>query len=124
MSELSNTELIATRLLGWEPAICAEPNVVRFEYAPGSNIYFKNGAFDGGLRELWFDPANWNDIRRMEDAIFRMGPDACDKYLTNLKQERYGNAVISDFNSGLMMMCATALQRVAACVKVLREVQG
>lgn len=139
MPELTDTELIAERLFGWElseaPPVWGN-KILRW-YTKGSDASTRlwigvddRGVVNGGeinFRDVWFDPDNWNDIRRMEDAL--AGKGLTEKYILVL-DSWYTVAKSDVLPSGLIdwqtlaMLRATAPQRVAACVKVLREVQG
>jgi hypothetical protein len=112
---MSPTEIIATKLLGWavlneygdyaKDATCASVN------RNGELIedFSRPSAKPHEIHE-WPDLDDWNDIRRMEDAL-------AEKGLT----WRYFNELNRSCDESPRCLRATAEQRVAAALKVIEE---
>lgn len=125
--QLTDAELIA-KLLGWVP------------YNPSANYShcrcYRKGRQWEGIRiadgsqycknDNWPDLANWNDIRRMEEAIVEQKLFA--EYLFALtsqpytKEQEEERRSLSSVEESWWFFCrATQAQRVAAAVKVIQE---
>jgi hypothetical protein len=125
MPEMSDTELIATRLLGFRIATEQERLTMGRPWPEGitTATYRDSGMWIG--KGKFPDLANWNDIRRMEDAIREKGH--ADHYVVTLHKlvwlDNY-EFVQYEQPDWVSIRFATQEQCVAACVRVLREVQA
>jgi hypothetical protein len=82
-----------------------------------------------GFSQLHFNPDDWNDIRRMEDALAERNLHS--KYTDALYRIVKGHSVeerlkhgacFLDLHVGLSVgISATTAQRVAACLRVLQD---
>jgi hypothetical protein len=123
---MNPTEIIATKLLGfWE---CATPDWWREELghrwyrslaAARCRVHADGYALPGSAYGVWPDLSDWNDIRRMEDALAEKG--LLGKYCHQLCKDRW--VLISDpiTDVGELIKRATAEQCVAAALKVIEE---
>lgn len=141
MPEPTDTEIIA-KLLGWEKAerkghYRKWPHYAIAHDIPGlrSSVFRSDG---NRIEESFPDLTNWNDIRRMEDALAEKGlrpvyalalsqiPEIREAELSDC--EKIADADINeDTHLVTVSVCVGLIpnqaQRVTACVKVLREVQ-
>jgi hypothetical protein len=132
MSELTDTAFIAERLFPkpeWDESkcrVCGWPLSIKMEdgCVKGDCAYrpTPKSRADG---QSPFNPTNWNDIRRMEDALGKdsLYFDYARHLCTMVSGMDYfiGSNQTPDW---LVCLRANAAQRVAACVKGLREVQA
>lgn len=132
---MTDTELIATKLLGWERIdedILAPRHIFHRYWSKAHGDTAEVSPVPGasvnapGTDENWPDLTNWNDIRRIENALAENG--AWDRYEKALER-------IAIFDNGYdgiedvapvksLLLRSTTEQRVAACVRVLREANG
>ena len=122
---MTDTETIAVELFGWRRAESQE-GFKAYRLGP-SPTYLINQ--DGTARFRWVDCewpdlADWNWIRKMENALAERGIVPWLAYGAALK-----SAVMADrkptqiiFDSDVYLRATTA-QRVAACLKVIEECQ-
>lgn len=133
-------EIIATKLLGWEPYI---PKPLEFDDDVRA-LYHNDGelvalfdldppclravAIDGSTAVGWPDLTNWNDIRRMEDALFsqiRLGEEMYGLALTHAVKgiEDPEWPVLTKMHKVSWSAClhATPAQRVQAALRVIEE---
>ena len=118
---MTPTEIIATKLFGWERCERDTQDSRRYEH-PKGGVAFVSGELDGGGfgpagGEDWPDLTDWLWIQRMEDALLQQ--ELLDEYVNALR------ALASNKYPWCenYQMLSTAEQRVAACVKVLEGVQ-
>ena len=120
-------EIIATKLLGWERGVEDDGQVVYLHKESGSVHYF-GGELDGcGMGQIngadFPDLSNWNDIRRMEDALAEKGLSA--KYYSTITASVEFNALESFADNAIKLLSAlsqaTPEQRVQAALKVIEE---
>jgi len=116
-TNLNPTEIIATKLLGWERSkTYPKEQGIRFTHHRFIPAIF-DSEFDFPIQQNWGWPnlADWNDIRRMEDALAEKG-----------LLVQYANALWKlcpsegdwEYNYQLL---AIPDQRVAAALKVIKE---
>lgn len=120
---MTSTELIATKLFGWERVKPTREDPKVYEHSTGSTAYV-GGDLDGAGcgpigGEDWPDLTDWNWIRRMEDVLAER--QMLMAYMMALT-EAYDTEFSGDGplpGTLAMFLRATAAQRVAAAVKVL-----
>lgn len=128
MSALTATEIIATRLLSWT-YIREEDGSKLYTHPTGSSQYV-GGDLDGtGAGQIngadWPDLENWNDIRRMEDALaerWLLGAYLSKIYVDENAEwyANYGHSPTLLF-AAYYALRATPAQRVAAAIRVIEE---
>ena len=118
-------EIVATKLLGWERGVEDDGQVVYLHKESGSVHYF-GGELDGcGMGQIngadFPDLSNWNDIRRMEDALAKKGLSA--KYYSTITASVEFNALESFADNAAKLLSAlsqaTPEQRVQAALRVI-----
>jgi len=135
---MTPTETIAVKLFGWEPYL---PKPLEFDDDVRA-LYRKEGelvalfnldppclravAIDGSTAVDWPDLADWNWIRRMEDALADKG--LLSQYINRLSWHPYSEdqdserrSLTSVEESHWFYLRATASQRVAAALQVIEE---
>ena len=128
---MTDTERIAVELLGWiaRPEVkCTEPGQVAYSHQrPGREECLHHYHPSWGLNcicRYWPDLTNWNDIRRMEDAL--MTKNKIGRYaeiLDCLAVDRPEGFPPLTWREALLLRASPA-QRVAACIAVLDEIAG
>ena len=121
MTELSDTAFIAERLFGWK----ADKRTRGVKWTRWTREPYDVAiVYDDGINpdSPWPKLDDWNDIRRMEDALSKESLyfDYARHLCTMVSGMDYfiGSNQTPDW---LVCLRATAPQRVAAAVKVLRE---
>jgi hypothetical protein len=118
---MNPAEIIATKLFHW----FRHQNGTAYTHGSSGRIFFPDDAME--YPEEWPVLTNWNDIRRMEDALAEKGLLA--KYHHSLWENcaledwqwvEYTNPYFPCLNK-YMPLRATAEQRVAAALKVIKE---
>ena len=129
MTELSDTAFIAERLFGWNPINCPKGFNSALKWYESAEEMYRVGVDAEGKAQS--KPNNWPNfsheinkhywVRRMEDALAEKG---LGKVYAKTLVARFD--FIDDTFDAVVVPClrATAAQRVAACVKVLREVDA
>jgi hypothetical protein len=134
---MNPAEIIATKLLGW----FRHQNGTAYTHGPSGRIFFPDDAME--YPEEWPDLSDWNDIRRIEDALAEKGlycsylaqiahidppEDLCAMIAPLLSDEALDG--VTDYESRLeqafvaaaaLVKRATAEQCVAAALKVIEE---
>jgi len=113
IEQLTDAEILATKLLGWSP-IPPQDDEVRSYYHDefgAAEVYPNDGVWDGAYE--WPDLADWNTIRRIEDALWVKGLAVFDSYITYLTWS-------CEYDRRLTLR-ATQEQCVAAALRVIEE---
>ena len=118
-------EIIATKLLGWvDEGVMSNGEHWFFHPQHGrARLSAKNGTVNLGQQSTWPDLSNWNDIRRMEEALAEKGLSA--KYYSTLTSHVTFNALESFADNAIKLLSAlsrsTPEQRVQAALKVIES---
>jgi len=109
IEQLTDAEILATKLLGWE-SIPPEFDEARAYYHNkfGPAYVFPDGSWTGASE--WPNLADWNTIRRIEDAIWGKGRAYSDRYIAYLTWS-------CEYDRRLTLR-GTQEQRVAAALRV------
>jgi hypothetical protein len=118
---MNPAEIIATKLFHW----FRHQNGTAYTHGPSGRIFFPDDAME--YPEDWPDLTDWNDIRRMEDALAERGLLAAYKCQLSWIWDKESGLQPPGFTwkaAGLIedvMLRATPEQRVAAALKVIKE---
>ena len=133
MPELTDTAFIAERLFGWNPINCPKGFNSALKWYESAEEMYRVGVDAEGKAQS--KPNNWPNfsheinkhywVRRMEDAL--AGKGLMERYIHQLLMVHRSDRKTAPPAMSLIMtdwmhlLEATAAQRVAAAVKVLRE---